>query len=183
VIDVKKRIVETEEKRSEIQQSNMCLGFHFPYSDKKAEYAAVVLSSVLGEGMSSKLFSEVREKRGLVYGVKSDVEIGRNYGYMVIWAGCKPENVPQVKKICLEELGKLSELTEEELSAAKVKVLGGRQVDGEGSNEAAVELVMEEFDGKAEDYYEFEKFISAVTLDDLKKLSAVSEHAFFSVGP
>jgi predicted Zn-dependent peptidase len=182
-IDVKPRIVESEEKRSETQQSNMCLGFHFPHLDGKSRYAAILFSSILGEGMSSKLFSEVREKRGLVYGVKSDLDIGRNYGYMVIWAGTKPENVEKVKRICLDEFAKIKDLTEKELADAKIMVLGSRIVDSEGSNEAAVELAMEEFSGKAEDYYSFEKFINSVSLEDLKELAKISEHAFFSVGP
>ncbi len=182
-IKVKKRILENDEKRGEVMQANMCIGFHFPFLDNKSKYAATVLSSFLGEGMSSRLFSEVREKRGLVYGVKSDIEIGRNYGYMLIWAGTKPENVSKVKDICLKEFASVSKMTQKELDDVKVRVLGMRQVESEGSNDTAVELSMEEFSGKAEDYYEFEKFVNEVTLEDLKKLASNQEHAFFSVGP
>ncbi len=182
-VEVKKKTVESDEKRGEVLQSNLCLGFHFPFLDNNSKYAAIVLSSFLGEGMSSRLFSEVREKLGLAYGIKSDLEVGRNYGYMIIWAGTKPENVSKVKEICLEEFWKVSEMTQKQLDAAKVRVLGMRQVDGEGSEEAAVELIMEEFSGKAEDYYEFEKYVNEITLEDLKKLASNQEHAFFSVGP
>jgi len=180
---IKFREIKDVEKRGDIHQANLALGFHFPYGDEKGKYAAEVFSTILGQGMSSKLFSEVREKRGLVYGVKTDLDLGKNYGYMIIWAGTDPEKVQQVIDISLEEYGKMSKINGKELEAAKVQVIGNRHVESEGSNDTAVNLIMEEAAGKAEDYYEYEKNIRAVTLEDIKELAKISEYASFSLEP
>jgi predicted Zn-dependent peptidase len=177
------RNLKTEEKRADLHQSNVAIGFHFPKSGDKLSSAAEVFSTVLGRGMSSRLFTEVREKRGLVYGVKSDLDLGRDFGYMVIWAGTDPAKVEEVKKICLEEFGKMKDLTQEELDVAKVQVVGNWKVESEGSNETAVNLMMAEVRGKAEDYYEFEEKVNSVTLDEIRELAGKSEFAFFSLGP
>jgi len=181
--EIKFKEVKGVEKREDIHQANLALGFHFPILSEKGRYAAEVFSTILGQGMSSKLFSEVREKRGLVYGVKSELDLGRDYGYMIIWAGTDPEKVKQVIDICLEEYKKMGEISETELEAAKVQVIGNRHVESEGSNDVAVNLIMEEAAGNAEDYYEYEKNIRAVSLEDIKGLAKISEYASFSLEP
>jgi len=175
--------IKDDEKREGLHQSNVVLGFHFPKAFEKLSYAAEIFSAVLGHGMSSKLFSEVREKRGLVYGVKSDLDNGKNYGYMIIWAGTDPSKVEKVKEICLEEFSKMKNLTKEELEEAKVQVVGNRKVEDEGSSETAVNLIMSEISGDAGDYYDYEKKINEVTLEDIKKLASKTEFASFSLGP
>ncbi len=176
--------VKDDEKRSGLDQANVVLGFHFPKASEQENSVADIFSAVLGRGMSSKLFTEVREKRGLVYGVKSDLDVGKNYGYMVIWAGTDPSKVEEVKRVCLNEFKKMSELTLEELEEAKVQVLGNRKVESEGSGETAVNLIMEEIrSGDAESYYDYENNIKKVTLSDIKKLAAKTEFASFSLGP
>ena len=102
---------------------------------------------------------------------------------MVIWAGTDKEKEREVVDICLEEFGKMGEISEEELVAAKVQVIGNRSVEAEGSNETAVNLIMEELAGDAGDYYDYEAKINAVTLDDIKKLASISEYSSFSLGP
>jgi predicted Zn-dependent peptidase len=181
--EIKLQEIKDVEKRGDIHQANLALGFHFPIASDKERYAAEVFSTILGQGMSSKLFSEVREKRGLVYGVKSELDLGKNYGYMIIWAGTDPEKVKQVIKISLEEFGKMGKITEAELDAAKIQVIGNRHVESEGSNDTAVNLIMEEASGKAEDYYEYEKNINAVSLKDIQELAKISEYASFSLEP
>ena len=146
-------------------------------------YSAEVFSTILGQGMSSKLFSEVREKRGLVYGVKGELDLGKNYGYMVIWAGTDSEKKKEVIDICLEEFKKMEKISEEELSEAKIQVIGGKNVSSECSNETAVNLVLEEAADKAENYYEYEKKINSVKLEDIKKLARKIEYASFVLSP
>jgi len=142
-----------------------------------------LFSTILGQGMSSKLFTEVREKRGLVYSVKSDLDLGKEYGYMIIWAGTDEGKRQEVIDICLEEFGKMGKISKEELEAAKVQVIGNRHVEMEGSNETAINLIMEEISGDANDYYDYEKKINAVGLSDIKNLAKISEYASFSLGP
>ena len=181
--EIVRKVERTREKREGIQQTNLALGFHFPYSSEKGRYVAEVFSTILGQGMSSKLFSEVREKRGLVYGVKTDLDLGRNYGYMVIWAGTDSEKEGEVVEICLKEFEKMGDISEKELETAKVQAIGNRYVESEGSNETAVNLVMEEIAGNGEDYYDYEKNIRAVTLEDIRELAKIINYSSFSLGP
>lgn len=177
------RNLKDEEKRTDLHQANVALGFHFPNAKSESRYAAEVFSSILGDGMSSRLFEEVREKRGLVYGVKSDVDMGPDHGHMVVWAGTSPDKVDEVKKVCLEEIRKMKDLTEEELEEAKVRVKGGWRVDSEDCGDVALELVSEEVSGNAEEYYEFEKRIDEVKLEDVRELAGFEDYAWFSLGP
>jgi predicted Zn-dependent peptidase len=181
--EIFKKNVKDDEKREGLEQANVVLGFHFPSASEKDRYAAEVFSAVLGKGMSSRLFSEVREKRGLVYGVKSDLDCGKNFGYMIIWAGTDPLKVKEVKEICLKEFSKMENLTEKELEEAKVQVVGSWKVESEGSNESAVNLIMEEIGGDAYEYYDYEKRVNEVSLDDIRELASKTEFASFSLGP
>jgi predicted Zn-dependent peptidase len=115
--------------------------------------------------------------------VKTDLDLGDNYGYMIIWAGTDSEKEKEVVDICLEEFGKMGDISEAELEAAKVQVVGNRHVESEGSNDTAVNLIMEEVAGDAKDYYDYEKKIGDVTLGDIKKLAKISKFASFSLGP
>ncbi len=181
--DINKKIEKDSESRDNLTQSNMALGFHFPKMDEKGRYSSEVFSAILGQGMSSKLFREVREKRGLVYSVKTELDLGKNYGYLVIFAGTDPGKVDEVEKVCLEEFSKMKEVTEEELMAAKIQVIGNRHVEEESSSDVAVGLVLEEFSGNAEEYYEYSKRINEVTLEDVKEFAKMTEFARFSLGP
>ena len=77
----------------------------------------------------------------------------------------------------------MRDLTEEELKVAKVQIVGNRKVEAEGSDETAVNLIMEEVAGDARDYYDYEKRVGEVTLDDVRKLAEKTEFASFSLGP
>lgn len=178
-----KRGVKNSENRQGVQQTNLALGFHFPCSGERERYVAEIFSVILGRGMSSKLFSEVREKRGLVYGVETELDLGKNYGYMVIWAGTDPDKKKEVFDICLKEFKKMAEISEEELDRAKVQVLGNRDVESERGDDTAVNLILEELAGDAKNYYEYEKNINSVKLEDIKKLAEISDYASFSLGP
>lgn len=181
--EIVKKIEKISEERAGLQQTNLALGFHFPFSGEKGRYAAELFSAILGQGMSSRLFSEVREKRGLVYGIKTDLDLGKNYGYLLIWAGTDSEKAKEVIEISLKEFEKISEVTEEELEAAKIQVIGNRRVESECSNDTAVNLVMEEIAGNSEDYYEYDKKINAVTMDEIRELAKITEYSSFSLGP
>ena len=183
VPEIKKKIVKNSEKRAGVEQTNLVLGFHLPYAGEDGRYVAELFSTILGEGMSSKLFTEVREKRGLVYSVKTDLDLGKNYGYMIIWAGTDEGKKQEVIDICLEEFKKMGKISEKELAEAKIQVVGSRRVEMEGSNETAVNLIMEEISGDAEDYYDYEKKVGAVSLKEIRKLAKIVDYSSFSLGP
>ena len=70
-----------------------------------------------------------------------------------------------------------------DLDVAKIQVIGNREVESEGSGERAADLIFAEISGKAENYYDFERKINKVSLDDIKKLASESEYALFSLSP
>lgn len=171
------------EIRENLQQANLALGFHFPKANDRERYSAEVFSNILGGGMSSKLFTEVREKRGLVYGVKSEIDLGLDYSYLFIWAGTDPSKVEEVKKVAFEEFQKMGNLTEEELEIAKQRILGSQKVVSESSDEVTRELLAAWSYGDAEEFYNYEKNISEVTLEDIKDLAKETKYSFYSLGP
>jgi len=180
---IKKKSLKKEERRKNIHQANLAIGFHFPKASEKDVYAGQVFSTLLGEGMSSKLFTEVREKRGLAYAVKTFYESEKDYGYLVIFVGTDKGKIKEVIKICLKEFAEMKKLTAEELEDGKKQVIGNYHVGAEGSNETALNLVLSEISGKAEDYYDFEKNIKKVSLKDIQKLASIGEYASFVLRP
>jgi len=181
--EVEERKESSEEKRESLHQTNLAIGFHFPKSSEEERYAAEIFNTILGEGMSSRLFREVREKRGLVYGVKSELDLGKNYGYMMIWAGTDPSKKEEVIEICLEEFHKMKDLTGEELEKAKVQAIGKWHVHREGSENVALNLILEEISENAGNFYKFEEKINAVSLKDVQKFAEKTKYSVFSLGP
>jgi predicted Zn-dependent peptidase len=93
--------------RRGLEQAHVCLGTAGPAQRSGRRFAANLLDIVLGGGMSSRLFQEVREKRGLVYSVASSLNSYRLGGYETIYAACAPKNLLRVLEVTLRELKKL----------------------------------------------------------------------------
>lgn len=172
------------EKRKGIDQANLVFAYHVPLLKDKKSYAAMVLATLMAGGMSSKLFNEIREKRNLAYAVKGDSEIYNNFAYNFIYIGTTKENVEKVKNIILEEFDKVAEnLTEQELNQTKEQMIGNHQISMEDSQNQMVNLLMEEVNGNAESFYDFEKNISNVSLKDVKELAKIKNYSFFALIP
>ena len=111
------------------EQAHFCLGYRaFPFSDPR-RHALTVLGSILGGGMSSRLFIEVRERRGLCYYVSTGRELYEDTGYIITQAGVT-NNISQVNeaiKVILDEHNKIAkgDIKKEELQKAK-ELLKGR---------------------------------------------------------
>jgi predicted Zn-dependent peptidase len=90
-------------------------------------YAAAVLEAAVGGGMSSRLFQEIREKRGLVYSVGSALTHYAGAGSFSVYAGCSPKRVPEVLRLVREELARVAEegLTAEEVTRGRGQLKGG----------------------------------------------------------
>lgn len=94
-------------KNKSIEQVHLCLGtLGLPQNDKK-RYALYALNSILGSSMSSRLFQEVREKRGLVYSIYSYLSSFADSGVMNIYAGTSKESLPVVLELVLKEIKKI----------------------------------------------------------------------------
>ena len=98
--------VEVRSRRG-LEQAHVCLGVAGPSQASERRYAASLLDIVMGGGMSSRLFQEVREKRGLAYSVASSLNAYRLGGYETITAACAPKNLARVLDVTLREMKKL----------------------------------------------------------------------------
>ncbi|MEA3414213.1 MAG: pitrilysin family protein [Nanoarchaeota archaeon] len=174
------------EKRKGIDQVNMILAFHTPLAKDKKSYAAKVLMTLMGDGLSSRLFSEIREKRNLAYSIRGEAGISKDYSFCIIYVGTSPENTEKVKELVLKEFEKASkDISEKELSEVKKQILGNYEIGMEDSQVQMVNLIMAEYQKNAEDFYEFKEKISKVKLEDVKEIASSVEanYSFFALVP
>jgi len=185
-IIVKPKIGCKTETRKGIDQANLVFSYHTSLYGDKNSPVSIVLSTLMAGGMSSRLFAEIREKRNLAYAIKGDAEINKDFAYNFIYIGTTKENVEKVKEIVLKEFKQVSEeLKEEELKQIKEQLIGNYRISMEDSQTQMVSLLMHEINENAKNFYDFEKKISNVKLEDVKELAkkAIKEHSFFALMP
>jgi len=174
------------EKRKGVDQANLVFAYHVSLFRNKKSYAASILNALMTEGMSSRLFMEIRERRNLAYALKGASEISKDFAYNLIYAGTMKENVKKVKGLILNEFEKVSkDLTTKELKQVKEQVIGNYLISREDSQEQMVNLLQYEIEGNAKDFYKFEKNIKSVKLIDVKNLAkkARKKYSFFALVP
>ncbi len=174
------------QKRKGIDQANLIFAYHVPFGKDKMKHAARVLSALTAEGMSSRLFSEIREKRNLAYAVKGGSEVAKDFGYNFIYVGTMKENVEQVKKLILEEFEKVAKgLEEKELNEVKKQLIGQWEIGMEESQNQMVNLLYEEINGNAEDFYYYGDDLRKVQLKEVKELAGKVKNnfSFFALIP
>ena len=106
-------------KRAE--QTNLCVGWRAVHTDHPDKYALDMLNAVLGEGMSSRLFLELREKRGLAYDVHSYDANYVDAGHLVVYAGFAPANGGEVLAAILREIERLREEVVSDVEIERVR--------------------------------------------------------------
>lgn len=108
----------------DLEQSHIVFGFKSIKKSHDKYYAAVLLSTILGGGMSSRLFQEVREKRGLVYSTYAGHTSYVDDGQFEIYAGTGPDKLPELMPVICDELNKIREVkvSHEELARAKAQI-------------------------------------------------------------
>jgi predicted Zn-dependent peptidase len=135
-----------------ISQVNILVGSEGLYVDDPRRYAMGVLNTVLGGGMSSRLFQEIREKRGLAYSVYSFNQGYSDASTFGLYAGCSPAKAQEVTELMIQELEKVanSGITVDELNLAKGNISGSLALKFESnqarmSRLASAEIVAGEF--------------------------------------
>jgi predicted Zn-dependent peptidase len=157
----------------ELEQVHLALGFHgVTYTDPDY-YVAAVLSQLLGGGMSSRLFQEIREKRGLVYSIHSFTSSYADGGIFGIYAGTGEKEVAELLPVVCDELAKLpDDLTEPEVKRAAAQLraatLMSREKPSARCEQLASQLLIY---GRPIPPTEAVARIDAVTIDDLKRLA------------
>ncbi|MFA6023041.1 MAG: pitrilysin family protein [Candidatus Pacearchaeota archaeon] len=172
------------EKRKSIDQANLVFAYHVPMPNEEKHHAAQVLSTLMAGGMSSRLFSEIREKRNLAYAVKGDTATERDYAYNQIYVGAMPENVEAIKKLILEEFVKVkNNLQEKELNQVKEQIIGNYLISQEDSQGVMVNLLTSELVKDARDAEKYIEKIKAVKLKDVKQMADIKDYSFFALVP
>jgi predicted Zn-dependent peptidase len=158
-----------------VEQANLVLGCAGLARTDRRRFALGVLNAALGGGMSSRLFQEVREKRGLAYSVYSFSSQHADCGQWGVYAGCLPAKADDVLKICQDEIAKVIDagLTDEELSRGKGQlrgsiVLGLEDPSSRMSRLGKSELVYPDLEAMDDILAEIE----AVTHDDVRAVAA-----------
>ncbi len=110
----------------ELDQAHIVLGFDAPAYGEPDYYPAMLLSTLLGGGMSSRLFQEIREKRGLVYSIYSFTAPAVDGGLFGIYAGTGESEAAELMPVTLEELAKVQlAVSEAELNRARAQLKAG----------------------------------------------------------
>jgi len=132
-------------KRS-LEQVQICMGVPAPPITDENRYATLILNTVLGGGMSSRLFQTIREDRGMAYSIYSDLSPYRDTGTLLVYAGTSAGKSLEVVDLILGEFAKLKQtpLTEEELKRAKDQVKGNILMGLESSNSRMANLARQE---------------------------------------
>jgi predicted Zn-dependent peptidase len=133
-------------RTKELEQSHICLGTNSYPQNHEDRYVSYILNSLLGGSMSSRLFQNVREKRGLAYSVFSGLSAYRDAGNITIYAGCAADAVEEVIDLCVEELRglKRSPVPEAELTRAKDHLKGSLMLSLENTASRMSHLARQE---------------------------------------
>jgi len=173
----------------DLEQVHICVGLEGPSAVDNSRHAGHVLNTILGGGMSSRLFQEVREKRALAYSIYSYLSSVSDTGILAIYAGCDPGRLDELLTIFKKETAELAEsLTEEEIGAAKNQMRGNLILSMESSDSRMHRLAKSEFYfGR---YITVDEIIDAfgrVTSEELaetaRRLFAPGRYSLVAIGP
>ncbi|HET8986024.1 MAG TPA: pitrilysin family protein [Trueperaceae bacterium] len=172
------------------ESSQVQIGLAFPSAVPGTDEAVIygLALGVLSGSMGSRLFTEVREKRGLVYSVSAFSRAMRGFGYTVGYAGTTPERAEETLTVFLAELQRLAEgVSEAELERARTGILSSLVMQGESSGATAGRLASDMFTlGRARTLDEIRARIEAVdlaTLNDYLAANPLPEPTVVTLGP
>jgi predicted Zn-dependent peptidase len=156
--------------KKEIEQVHLCVGAPSYPQPHKNRFPAYILNSVLGGGMSSRLFQNIREKRGLAYAVFSSLSSFHDAGCMSVYAGTATDKARQVIELVLAEFCELkaNPITEEELQRAKDYLKGSLLLSLESSTSRMGNLARQEmYFGRYITQDEIKRSVDGVTAEQV----------------
>lgn len=168
-------------KQKDLEQTHLILGFEGLNHSSEDKFALSVLSAILGGGMSSRLFQEIREKRGLAYSVFSFCTSYRDSGTFGVYAACEDSKTEEVVKISLAEFDKIQcDITNDELNKAKMQ-LKASLLMGLESSSTRMERTASQYicQGKIIPLQEVVEKIEAISVETLKAIA----HRIFVTKP
>ncbi|MEN6440150.1 MAG: pitrilysin family protein [Syntrophobacter sp.] len=155
----------------DLEQVHLAIGMQGSSQTDDNRFASHLLNVILGSSMSSRLFQEIREKRGLAYSVYSFSHSHEDTGMLGIYAGIAPENIEEVVRLINAQLSILSEtlIPEAELRAAKEYIKGNMYINAENNDSRMNRLAKNEFlFGRYVPFEEIEQKINRVTPEDVQ---------------
>jgi predicted Zn-dependent peptidase len=158
----------------ELEQIHLCLGTRGTSLVEKERYSCSILNVILGGSMSSRLFQEVRERRGLAYSIYSFLSSHTDAGMVGIYGAVRPHNIMETLEVIRGEIRRFKEepISEAELRAAKEHIKGGIYLAAENTDNRMSRLAKNEiiFD-RFVPYEEIEAGLEGVTVGEVQSLS------------
>lgn len=156
--------------RRDLEQVHLCMGVSVPPMIDSKRFQLYLINTMLGSGMSSRLFQEIREKRGLAYSVYSYLNLCKDTGSLVVYAGTSRESFSEVVGLVLNEFGKLAEeLTNEQLQHTKDQLKGGIVLGLETTDARMMKIAKDEiYFGKSMSIKQLVKEVDRVRVEDVK---------------
>ncbi len=161
-------------ERKKLEQVHICIGSSAPSQKDPERYKAYLLNTILGGGMSSRLFQEIREKRGLAYAVYSYLSLYLDAGSLVIYAGVSEDNARKTIDLILKELYRIKRepVKGDELKIAKEQLKGGMLLGLESTENRMSKLAKDEMYFKRQvPVKEIIKEIEKITAGDIMELA------------
>jgi len=160
--------------KKSLEQVQICVGVpSYPITHER-RHTSYILNTLLGGGMSSRLFQNIRERQGLAYAIYSDLNPYRDTGCMSIYAGTSRESASKVVECIVSEFRKLKTdmVSQDELRRSKDQLKGSLMLSLESSNARMSNLARQEM--YFDHFYGLDELIAkieAVTADELKELA------------
>jgi predicted Zn-dependent peptidase len=157
--------------KRDLEQVHLCMGVPVPSMTDKKRFELYLINTMLGSGMSSRLFQEIREKRGLAYSVYSYLNLCKDTGALVVYAGTSKESFGEVTGLVLREFEKLGdELTDEQLNHTKDQLKGGIVLALETTDARMMKIAKDEiYFGKSIPIKSLIKEVDRVKVEDVRK--------------
>jgi predicted Zn-dependent peptidase len=164
--------------KKSLEQVQICLGVPSPPITDDNRYATLILNTVLGGGMSSRLFQTIREERGMAYSIYSDLSPLRDTGTLCVYAGTSAGKALEVVDLILDEFRKLKEtlLPEDELLRAKDQLKGNILMGLESSNSRMANLARQEM--YFHQFFTAEEVITRIAEVDAAQVQAMAQRLF-----
>jgi predicted Zn-dependent peptidase len=164
----------TLKRKKALEQVQFCLGVPAPPVNDRRRYGVYLLNTMLGGGMSSRLFQTIREDQGLAYAIYSEMSPFRDTGSLCVYAGTSVDKTRKVLQLTLQELRRLKEETvsEVELKRAKDQVKSNMVIGLESSGSRMANLARQQmYFGRFFGIDEMMEEIEAVTTADVQELA------------
>lgn len=179
-----------QRRKKDLEQVHICIGAPAYAQTHERRFACYILNTVLGGGMSSRLFQNIREKRGLAYAVFSNLNSFRDVGCLSVYAGTATGNAREVVRLIAEEFRRLKEtpLSDEELQRAKDYLKGSLLLSLEStmsrmSNLARLEMLFGRYISLDETAADVDAVTAADVLQVARELIATERIALTVLGP